>query len=166
MLRIKRQFFIIKHRKIYYIVSVVLITTGLLVGGIGGFNMGIDFTGGTMMNIDLGKQVSSQQIKDIFTKYDVDADQMQIVYSGDKLDTVIIRTKEALDNSIRTKIISDFENKYGITEKDVLGIELFGPSVGKELQGNAIKAIILSIIGMTGICRNECSKYWVFLSRK
>jgi len=148
MLRIKRQFFIIKHRKIYYIVSVVLITTGLLVGGIGGFNMGIDFTGGTMMNIDLGKQVSSQQIKDIFTKYDVDADQMQIVYSGDKLDTVIIRTKEALDNSIRTKIISDFENKYGITEKDVLGIELFGPSVGKELQGNAIKAIILSIIGM------------------
>ncbi len=148
MLKIKKQFHVIKHRKIYYIVSVVIIATGLLVGGVRGYNLGIDFTGGTMMNIDMGKQVATQEIKDIFSKYDVDPDQMQIVYSGEKLETVIIRTKEALDNDVRGEIISDFKDKYGISDDDVLGIELFGPSVGKELQGNAVKAIILSIIGM------------------
>jgi SecD/SecF fusion protein len=148
MMRIKRQFNFIKHRKIYYIVSIILISTGLLVGGIRGFNYGIDFTGGTMMNIDMGKQVTSQEIKDVFAKYKVDTNQMQIVYSGTKLETVIIRTREALDNAERSQIISDMEQKFGITQKDVLGTELFGPAVGKELQGNALKAIIMSVVGM------------------
>ena len=148
MLKLKRQFDVIKYRKIYYIVSILLITTGLLVGGIRGFNYGIDFTGGTMMNIDMGKQVATQDIKDVFAKYDVDTDQMQIVYSGENLDTVIIKTRDALENDVRTKIINDFEDQFGITDEDVLGIELFGPSVGKELQTNALKAILLSVIGM------------------
>jgi SecD/SecF fusion protein len=148
MLKLKRQFDIIKHRKIYYIVSILLITIGLLVGGIRGFNYGIDFTGGTMMNIDMGKQVATQDIKDVFANYGVDTDQMQIVYSGENLDTVIIKTRDALDNSVRTKIINDFEDQFGITNEDVLGIELFGPSVGKELQENALKAILLSVVGM------------------
>ena len=148
MMQIKRQFNFIKHRKIYYIVSIILISAGLLVGGIRGFNYGIDFTGGTMMNIDMGKQVSTQEIKDVFSKYKVDPNQMQIVYSGDKLETVIIRTREALDNAQRSLIINDMEQKFGITKTDVLGTELFGPAVGKELQGNALKAIIMSVIGM------------------
>ncbi len=148
MLKLKRQFDIIKHRKIYYIVSILLITIGLLVGGIRGFNYGIDFTGGTMMNIDMGKQVATQDIKDIFAEYGVDTGQMQIVYSGENLDTVIIKTRDALDNNIRTKVIHDFEDQFGISNEDVLGIELFGPSVGKELQANALKAILFSVIGM------------------
>ena len=148
MMQIKRQFNFIKHRKVYYIVSVILIATGLLVGGIRGFNYGIDFTGGTMMNIDMGKQVSTQEIKDVFSKYNVDPNQMQIVYSGDKLEVVIIRTREALDNSQRSLIINDMEQKFGITKDAVLGTELFGPAVGKELQGNALKAIALSVLGM------------------
>jgi SecD/SecF fusion protein len=148
MMRIKRQFNFIKHRKIYYIISVILIASGLLVGGIRGFNYGIDFTGGTMMNIDMGKQVSTQDIKDLFSKYDVNPDQMQIVYSGDNLETVIIRTREALDNEQRSAIISDMEDQFGITKDDVLGTELFGPAVGKELQTNALKAIAFSVIGM------------------
>jgi len=148
MFKLKRQFDIIKYRKFYYIISIVLITVGLLVGGIRGFNYGIDFTGGTMMNIDMGKQVATQDIKDVFADYGVNTDQMQIVYSGEDLDTVIIKTRDALDNSVRTKIINDFEEKFGITNEDVLGIELFGPSVGKELQVNALKAILLSIVGM------------------
>lgn len=148
MMQIKRQFNFIKHRKVYYIVSVILIATGLLVGGIRGFNYGIDFTGGTMMNIDMGKQVSTQDIKDVFSKYNVDPNQMQIVYSGDKLEIVIIRTREALDSQQRTLIVKDMEKEFGITKEDVLGTELFGPAVGKELQGNALKAIALSVIGM------------------
>jgi SecD/SecF fusion protein len=148
MFKIKRQFNIIKHRKIYYIVSVALITIGLLVGGIRGFNYGIDFTGGTMMNIDMGKQVASSEIKDVFSEYDVDTNQMQIVYSGENLETVIIKTRDAIDNSVRTQIIDDFQEQFGIAEEDVLGIELFGPAVGKELQANALKAILFSVIGM------------------
>jgi SecD/SecF fusion protein len=148
MLKLKRQFDIIKHRKIYYIISIVLITIGLLVGGIRGFNYGIDFTGGTMMNIDMGKQVATQDIKNVFTNYGVDTKQMQIVYSGENLDTVIIKTRDALENDVRTKIINDFEEQFGISNEDVLGIELFGPSVGKELQENALKAILLSVVGM------------------
>jgi SecD/SecF fusion protein len=148
MLRIEPHFHFIKHRKTYYIVSIVLISTGLLIGGIRGFNYGIDFTGGTMIHLNMGEQVSTQDVKDVFEKYDVDTSQMEIVFSGDKLDEIIIKTREALDNEQRKVIINEMESTFGITQEDVLGIELFGPSVGKELQGNAIKAILLASLGM------------------
>ncbi|MBV5342529.1 protein translocase subunit SecDF, partial [bacterium] len=101
-----------------------------------------------MIHLNMGEQVSTQDVKDVFEKYDVDTSQMEIVFSGDKLDEIIIKTREALDNEQRKVIINDMEATFGITQDDVLGIELFGPSVGKELQGNAIKAILLASLGM------------------
>jgi len=148
MLKIEPHFHFIKHRKIYYIVSILLISTGLLIGGIRGFNYGIDFTGGTMLHLNMGEQVAVQEVKDVFEKYDIDTSQMEIVFSGDKLEEIIIKTREALDNEQRKVIINDMEETFGIVQDDVLGIELFGPSVGKELQSNAIKAILLASIGM------------------
>ena len=38
--------------------------------------------------------------------------------------------------------------EFGSTEDDVLASEQFGPSVGKELKMNAIKAVLIASIGM------------------
>ena len=141
----KREFHFIEHRKIYYMVSIGIIVLGLLVGGIRGLNYGIDFTGGTMMQFDMGKQVTQSEVRDVLDKYDLNE---ELIFSGDGNKEILIRTTKALENAERMEIVGSLGDAFGITEDDILAIEQFGPSVGKELQRNALLAILISALGM------------------
>jgi len=146
--KIKKLFHIVKHRKIYYAISIAVIATGLILVGVRGLNYGIDFTGGTMMQFDMGQQVSSEQIKDVMKDHGINTKQMEITYSGSDKHEVTIKTSEALTSKARKSVVNDFKKNFGISEKDVLATELFGPSVGKELRTNALKAIFIAALGM------------------
>ncbi|MEG0663380.1 MAG: protein translocase subunit SecD, partial [Anaerovoracaceae bacterium] len=92
MFKLKKEFKFVKHRKIFYIISVAIIAVGILAGGIRGFNYGIDFTGGTMLHLDMGKKVSAEEIKTVAERHDINTAQMEIVYAGDNQEEVIIKT--------------------------------------------------------------------------
>lgn len=142
---LNKTFSFIKHRKIFYIVSVSIIVIGLLWSVIFGMNYGIDFTGGTTIQVDLGKQVAIEDIEKTLKDYELDP---QIIYAGEGNTQVVIKTIKSLDNAGRNEVINTLEQAYGITEDDVLASEQFGPSVGDELKVNALKAIIIASIGM------------------
>lgn len=158
---IKRYFPFIKRRKIFYVISVAVIAAGFMVGGIRGLNYGIDFTGGTMMQFDMGRQVATEEVKDVMKNHDIDVNQMEVVFSGDNKEEVVIRTNEALENRQRAVVSEDFQKTFDLTEDDVLATELFGPSVGRELRNNAIKAILLAAVGMLIYIRLRFRK-WKF----
>ena len=142
---IKKSFGFIKNRKIFYVISICVIVVGLSVGLIRGYNYGIDFTGGTMLQIDMGKTVNTAELADTIKEYKLNP---SIVLAGKNQDQVIIKTIKALDNEKREEVIKTISKKYKITDKDVLASEQFGPTVGKELKSNAIKSIIIASIGM------------------
>lgn len=142
---VTKNFNVIKHRKIYYITSVIIILIGLTIGGFRGFNYGIDFTGGTMMQLDLKTNVEMSKVKEVLDKSSIEAD---IVYAGENNEQVIIRTIQSLDNNTRSAVIDDMQAAFNITDKDVLTVEQFGPSVGKELRNNAIMAVLIATLGM------------------
>ena len=108
-------------------------------------NYGIDFTGGTTIQVDLGKQVAIEDVEKTLKDYELDP---QIIYAGEGNTQVVIKTIKSLDNAGRNEVINTLEQAYGITEDDVLASEQFGPSVGDELKVNALKAIIIASIGM------------------
>ncbi|MGI6721906.1 MAG: protein translocase subunit SecD [Anaerovoracaceae bacterium] len=145
---IKKQFKVIEHRKIYYTVSICIILAGMITLGVRGFNYGIDFTGGTMLQFDMGKHVSVAQIDDVMKRHHVNLEQMQVVFSGDHQEEAVIRTNESLNKNERQSIIDDFKDTFGISDNDVLASEHFGASVGKELKQNALKALALAAVGM------------------
>jgi preprotein translocase subunit SecF len=60
---------IIKHRKIYFTVSALLVAASVIVIFAFGFNLGIDFTGGALMEIQLDErvEVSASDIEQILT---------------------------------------------------------------------------------------------------
>ena len=142
---IKKSFGFIKKRKIFYGISICVIIVGLSVGLIRGYNYGIDFTGGTMLQIDMGKTVNTAELADTIKEYKLNP---SIVLAGKNQDQVIIKTIKALDNEKREEVIKTISKKYNITDKDVLASEQFGPTVGKELKSNAIKSVIIASIGM------------------
>lgn len=142
---LNRTFSFIKHRKIFYIISVSIIVIGLLWSAIFGMNYGIDFTGGTTIQVELGKEVEIAEVEKALADYDLDP---QIIYAGEGNTQVVIKTIESLDNEQRNEVIDTLSQVYGITEDDVVASEQFGPSVGDELKMNAIKAVIIASIGM------------------
>lgn len=141
----KREFSFIKHRKVFYIVSIAFIVLGLAVGMIRGFNYGIDFTGGTMLEIDMGRQVSVEEVEKVMKSHDYDC---TVVHAGEGNEEVIIKTTAALDNVARQELLKDFYTAFDITEENVLSIEQFSASVGDMLKGNAIKAVIIAALCM------------------
>lgn len=142
---LKKTFSFIKHRKIYYIISATIIIIGLVFGLVGGMNYGIDFTGGTMIQVDMHKQVDMNDVEKAVEGLMEDP---SIIYSGENNNEIVIKSIEALDNNQRADVIEALGEKFGITEEDVLASEQFGPSVGDELKWNAVKAVIIASLGM------------------
>lgn len=145
MFTIKKQFSFIKHRKIFYIVSICLILLGVGAGFIRGFNFGIDFTGGTMIHLDMTKEVAVSDLNTVLKSNGITAD---IVHAGDDNEEVIIKTVQAMDTSAREEVLSSVFEEFGINEDSVLAVDQFGPSVGDMLKKNAVKAVVLAGIGM------------------
>ncbi len=133
-------------RKIFYCISAGILIIGLAFGLIRGLNYGIDFTGGTMIQLDMGKQVKISQVDNAIKQFDLDP---QIIYAGENNDQIVIRTIESLDKAHRAEVINAVNKEFGVKGDDnVVTQEYFGPSVGKELRNNAILAIIISALCM------------------
>jgi SecD/SecF fusion protein len=145
--KIKKNFYIdfIKNRKVFYIISSTIIIVGIGFAIFKGFNYGIDFTGGTMMQIDMGKQVDIEEVSDAIKDYDLDP---TIVYAGEDNTQIIIKTIKALKVAKREEILGVLEDKYGLDDDAVLASEEFGPTVGKDLRENAVKSILLAVLCM------------------
>jgi len=140
-----KSFAFIKNRKIFYIISVAIIVVGLVVSMIGGMNYGIDFTGGTTIQLEMGEQVDLDEVKDTISEFELDP---QIIYMGEGNTQIQIKTIKALDNAGRADVIDALQAKYNLGEDAVLAAEQFGPSVGDELKANAIKSVIIASICM------------------
>lgn len=142
---LKKEFKFIKNRKVFYLISVAVIAVGLISGLVRGFNYGIDFTGGTMMQLDMGKTVDTAEVEEQIKDFDLNP---TIILSGSNRDQVIIKTIKAMENDERLKVVAKLGEKYGIDESSVLASEQFGPTVGDELKSNAVKSVIIAAICM------------------
>ncbi len=147
-----------KYRKIYYAISIGIMVIGLAFGVVRGLNYGIDFTGGTMIQMNMGKKVEISAVEDAIKEYDLSP---EIIYSGENNDQIVIRSIKALDSDERAEVINTINEEFGTTDEDVVAEELFGPSVGKELRNNAILAVIIASICMLIYIRFRFSQ-WKF----
>ena len=148
--RIKRHIKIVQKRKIFYIASLLFIVIGLTMGLVTerGFNYGIDFTGGTMMQLDMGRQVVEADVHEVLNRHDVSA---EIVFAGAENQQVIIRTMQDLDAAARSAILRDMEASFNIiatADEALLAIDLFGPAVSMELRNSAFWAVLIASFGI------------------
>lgn len=142
---IKHQFNFIKNRKKFYAISLVVFLIGIGCAGFKGLQFGIDFTGGTTIQLDMGEQVDIDEVKDTIASYELDP---TIVYAGEENDQIVIRTIKDLKSDERNEVVDTLREKYDLTDDAVLASEEFGPTVGKELQNNAVKAVLIASLCM------------------
>jgi preprotein translocase subunit SecF len=125
---------IIKYRKIYFAISGVLFAASLLALLVWGLRLGIDFTGGSLLEAEFSQNVNILEVKEKLIGLDVGDVSAQPV--GEK--SVILRMKD-INEETHQKILTALE---GAQEKR---FESVGPVVGEELKRRAIYAVSLTL---------------------
>jgi preprotein translocase subunit SecF len=129
----------VKHKNIFFIISALLIIPGLISLALKGLHLSIDFTGGTLLEVQSPnfKAAEKNKITEIIKKQNVEVSTVQ--QSGDKAFTV--RTK-TIDQNTNNRIQNALKQEYKeVTESR---FETVGPTVGAELTRNAILALIVA----------------------
>ncbi|MDR2133303.1 MAG: protein translocase subunit SecD [Clostridiales Family XIII bacterium] len=146
MIGMKKQIAFLGRRRVYYIVTVVVMVVGLGAGLIRGFNLGIDFTGGTMMQLEMNEQADLAAVNDVLRENGVE--DAEIIHAGENNSQIIIRSTNSLENEERAALLDALLPAFGLDDSAVLAFEQFGPSIGDLLKQNAVRAVILASIGM------------------
>ncbi|MCR2042528.1 protein translocase subunit SecF [Anaerosalibacter massiliensis] len=136
---------IVKNRKIFFSISLIIIIFGMIMMAVNGLNRGIDFEGGTLIQIKIGKKISVDEVKAITDKFDKDA---SIVHSGDKKDEIQIKSKKDFHNKEINKMFNEFKEKYNLKDEDLVQSQKFGPTMGKEIRRKALLSSVLAAVAM------------------
>ncbi|SHJ87583.1 protein translocase subunit SecF [Tepidibacter formicigenes] len=136
---------IIEKTKLWFGLSLAIIAIGLVIILTSGLNFGIDFTGGTLMEIELHKSVPTEEIRTITDSVDKD---MAINFLGEEKSIVQIKTKKDFNSDKRQEVFIKFKEKYNLKNEDLQKAEQFGATVGKEIRNKAIIATVIAAIGM------------------
>lgn len=136
---------VVKNKRNYFIVSLGIIAIGLVMVFARGLNVGIDFTGGTLIQIELDKEVLVDEIRVITDSFDKNA---SIVHAGENNTQIIIKTTVNLDNEERFQVFTQFKDKYDLTDDDFVKQLKFGPTIGKETQKKAVISVLIASVCM------------------
>lgn len=135
---------VIKNRKIYAIISIAIIVAGIIMFVVKGLNYGIDFSGGTLIEVNVGKFIEVDEVREIVDDYDGNA---SIIHAGDEKDTVIIKSTLDLKNNEITSIVDSFIEKYDI-EEDSYQSKKFGPTISSEIKSKALLSTLIATVLM------------------
>ena len=136
----KNKFDYVKPRGIIFTVVGLIIVLGLMFTYSEGLNLGIDFKGGSTIEINSEEKID---IKDI----EKDLEELEYkVEKTEQLDDsrVYITIDNVLDNNETTKVEEYFNEKYDATTS----VGAISNQVKKDITKNAIKALIYACIGM------------------
>lgn len=142
----KIRFDILKRSKLWFAISLLIIIPGIFCMFTKGFNFGIDFTGGTIIEMEFQQEVTLPQVRDVLREYNLDNATIQL--SGDVSNVeaskdVMIRTMDLEEND-RKAVMASLKNEIG--DYTVLREEKVGATIGGELITDALMATVISWI--------------------
>jgi preprotein translocase subunit SecF len=132
-------------RKIAIGISIVLIIISILsVVMHKGLNFGIDFAGGTIIQVKFTKTTGADVIRKTFQSIKIDDAIMQEIGQNE----VIVRTNQPMTKELQAKVEEAMNGQFGTGNFEIRRIEFVGPKVGKDLTNKAILAIVFAWLGM------------------
>ncbi|CAK7029090.1 protein translocase subunit SecF [Phascolarctobacterium sp.] len=140
-------FSIVKNYKIFFSITIIFLLIGIGSIVTRGFNLGIDFTGGSIVDLTFENPVSVAQVRDVLKEHDMGNSIIQLENSDGKTESnsVLIRTGVVGDTELRSTM-GDLQSKLG--NYQIQRVEQVGATIGSELVEQAAIAIFLSWILM------------------
>ena len=143
------KFHIVKNRKIFFIISLVVILAGVISFIIQGFNLDIDFIGGTSMQVNIGVDADRAQCEKIsgIVKEIAGFEASSVQKIGDDGKSVLVKTK-AIDSEVGDKIFQKIKAEYNLTATAPESVDNVSATVGSEMTRQAITAVSIAIVLM------------------
>ena len=127
-------------------VSIFLVVAALVLLFTKGLNYGIDFAGGTIIQVKYEGIAPIEKVRDIVTKHEKYAGATVTKFGTDS--EIVIRTKQA-SKSVKGGAKVEVQEMLASTGTfEIRRVDLVGPSVGDELKTKGIMAMLFSIIGI------------------
>ncbi|ONI43543.1 protein-export membrane protein SecF [Candidatus Epulonipiscioides gigas] len=137
----------IRSKKIFFAISLILILICFTMMGInyvrgkGILNYDIEFSGGSILQLDIKKEFSvPDDILPLVIEYL--GDDSAVIQLVPNTHQVLITTKTT-NAKLRTEFVDQVKHKFDLTENIILLEDSYSPTISKEIQANAMYAIIL-----------------------
>ena len=134
----------ISYSKHAFKFSALFIISGIILFFVNGIKASIDFTGGTVINFNINKDVYNPEFDlRTYLKDNIDKSVSLVeVDSKEGIQSLVITTQFLKDESLVSSVL---ENKYK-NNFTIEKIESIGPKIGKELKSNSLKAIAVALL--------------------
>ena len=134
--------------RVYFIISGLLVVGSLALIFGKGFNYGVDFSGGTVVQVKFENVPDIEVMRNVLNN--AVEGKVSIQNFGGELDFMIKaeQTSEDLQvvaSAIQGTLLDNFKDSGGITIEKV---EQVGPQVGKDLKHKALLAVLYAVIGI------------------
>jgi preprotein translocase subunit SecF len=129
---------IVEKSKIWFTISLIIILIGIVSLATRGLQYGIDFKGGTVVQMDIAKDFNKDDVDQIVKKYSKD-------FQSNKVNNTSIEIKSGdLTNDSISAMTKEIQSKY--KGSSVTNQQSIGASIGAETSTKAIEAIIIANI--------------------
>ena len=139
------RFDVIKHHRWWFTLSSILVIASLVSIFVRGFNFGIDYTGGTIVEVMFDQPVQVAQVREDLKQFNLENAIIQL--SGESNETsgkdVIIRTRN-LDANESAAIVESLNKNVGHNE--VKRVESVGAVIGSEVTEHALINLAIAFV--------------------
>ena len=131
-----------RPRKIASALSISLVILSIFSLSFKGLNAGLDFTGGTLIEIKLSQSTSLEEIREVLgSKLE---DDFQVSYFGSEQD-VLIKIPGGSENNLSDEIVAALKNSF---QFDLRRKDFIGPQIGEELRDQGGLGILAAMLVM------------------
>lgn len=138
-----RDYKIIQHSNIWFTISLALLIPGIIALIMGWMKPGLDFVGGTLIELEFKKTMQVEQVKKVMLDTDKELFKDAVIQPSEKI--INIKAK-SIDNKQQTALFDNFKKDLG--EFQTRKIEVVGPTIGKELFTNSMLGFGLVLVGI------------------
>lgn len=130
----------VKYHKLNYLFFVVIIIATIVCLLIFGLNLGIDFLGGTLWEVNFTNRPANAVIQEKLNSFNLG----EIVIQPTDNNGVILKFKD-VDEDTHQKMLLELNKISPVQEKR---FESIGPTIGKELKDKTIALIVVSLVSL------------------
>ena len=131
-----------RPRKIASVLSISLVILSIFSLSFKGLNAGLDFTGGTLIEIKLSQSTNLEEIREVLSsKLE---DDFQVSYFGSEQD-VLIKIPGGSENNLSDEIVAALKNSF---QFDLRRKDFIGPQIGEELRDQGGLGILAAMLVM------------------
>ena len=133
-------------KKLTLFISSILFFLSLSLVFIKGLNLGIDFTGGSLIEVRFKENIDLNNLRMKMNKLDLGEIQLQTIGNGND---IVIKVQDKKNNeNTQSETIQIIKKSLSDKSVEYRRAEFVGPKVGSELVNAGIIAVIFSLIGI------------------